>query len=89
MNFGVANLRFNATSVSSLAIANGMATLTGTGTINGAGNYHFLVTGVNGGGIRVQITDSSNNVIYDTQPGAPMTATPTTPLVSSKVAVNG
>lgn len=81
MNFNAANLTFNATTVSSLVIANNMATLTGTGTINGGSHtYNFLVTGVNGGGIRIQITDPSNNnsVIYDTQPGVSATATPTT-----------
>ena len=81
MNFKAANLLFNATTISSLVIANGQATLTGTGTINGGlTTYNFLVVGVNGGGIRVQITDPTNNnaVIYDTQPGAPVTATPTT-----------
>ncbi len=67
-----------------------MATLTGTGTINGSGNYNFLVTGVDGGGVRIQITDPSNNnnVLYDTQPGAAVNATPTTS-VSGRVVVNG
>ncbi len=81
MNFSAANLTFNATTVSSLVIANSMATLTGTGTINGGSqSYNFLVTGVDSGGIRIQITDPSNNnaVIYDTQPGDPSIATPTT-----------
>jgi streptogramin lyase len=90
MNFKAANLMFNATTVSTLVISNGMATLTGTGTINGSGSYNFLVTGTNGGGIRIQITDPSNNnnVIYDTQPGAPITAIPTTS-VNGQVIVNG
>lgn len=90
MNFNAANLLFNATSVSSLVISNGMATLTGTGTINGGSqSYNFLVTGVNGGGIRIQITDPSNNnnIIYDTQPEAAVSATPTTP-VSGHVVVH-
>jgi len=89
MNFAAANLTFNATTVSALVISNGTATLTGTGTINGSGNYNFLITGVNGGGIRIQITDPSNNnnVIYDTQPGASITATPTTS-VNGRVVVN-
>ncbi len=89
MNFGAANLTFNATTISTLVISNGMATLTGTGTINGSGSYNFLVTGVNSGGIRIQITDPSNNnnVIYDTQPGASATATPTTS-VNGMVIVN-
>lgn len=87
MNFKAANLSFSATSVSALVISNSMATLTGTGTINGSGTYNFLVTGVNGGGIRIQITDPTNNnkVIYDTQPGNPATATPTTSVTGNVI----
>ncbi len=79
MNFNAANLTFNATTISSLVIANGIGTLTGTGTLNGSGTYTFLVTGSESANtIRIQITDSSNTVIYDTQPGDAATATPTT-----------
>jgi hypothetical protein len=79
MDFNTANIHFNANYVNSLVISNGMATLTGTGTLNGGSQTdNFFVTGVDGGGIRIQITDSSNNVVYDTQPGDPITATPTT-----------
>jgi flagellar hook assembly protein FlgD len=79
VNFNAANLNFNATTISSLVIANGVGTLTGTGTLNGSGTYTFLVTGSESANtIRIQIKDSSNNVIYDTQPGAADTATPTT-----------
>lgn len=90
MNFNAANLTFNATTVSSLVVANSMATLTGTGTINGSGNYNFLVTGVDAGGIRIQITEppNNNNVIYDTQPGAAVTATPTTSVTGHVIAHN-
>src|SRR5258706_9763674 len=90
MNFKAANLTFNATSVSSLVVANNVATLTGIGTINSSGNYNFLVTGVNGGGIRIQITDPSNNnhVIYDTQLGAAVTDTPTTSVNGQVIAHN-
>ena len=90
MNFKNANLLFNATTVSTLVISNSMATLTGSGTINGSGNYNFLVTGVNGGDIRIQITDPSNNnsVIYDTQPGAATTATPTTSVTGNIIVHN-
>ncbi len=90
MNFNAANLLFNATAISSLVIANNVATLTGTGTINGSGTYNFLVVGVDGGGIRIQITDPSNNnaVIYDTQPGAATTATPTTSVTGHVIAHN-
>lgn len=86
LNFNAANLTFNATTISSLVIANNMATLTGSGTINGSGNYNFLVTGVNSGGIRIQITNATNNnLIYDTQPGAASTATPTTSVTGNVV----
>ncbi len=91
MNFPAASLNFNAITISSLVIANSMATLTGTGNINGGSHtYNFLVTGVNGGGIRIQITDPSNNnaVIFDTQPGDPTTATPTTSVTGNVIAHN-
>jgi len=92
MNFKAANnFTFNATTISSLVVANSMATLTGTGTINGGSQtYNFLVVGVNGGNIRVQITDPANNnaVIYDTQPGDPATATPTTSVTGNVIAHN-
>jgi hypothetical protein len=78
MDFNGANFHFNATSVSSLVISNGFATLRGSGALNGTSGYNFLVTGIDGGDIRIQIADSSNNVVYDTQPGANITVTPTT-----------
>ena len=78
VDFDDANLHFNATTVSSLVISGSTATLRGTGMINGSGTYNYLVTGVDGGGIRIQIKDTSNNLIYDTQPNAADTATPTT-----------
>ncbi len=78
MNFKAANFEFVSTNVSILVTASGKATLRGTGTINGAGNYNVLVTGIDSANtIRFKITDSSNNVIYDSQPGADDTADPT------------
>jgi len=91
MNFKADNLLFNATTVSSLVVSNGFATLTGTGTINGGSHtYNFLVTGVDGGDIRIQITDpaNNNNVIYDTQPNALVTATPTTSVTGNVIVHN-
>ncbi len=87
MDFKAADLSFSATTVSSLVIFNGKATLVGTGTINGTGAYDFLVVGVNHDGIRIKITDPSNGniVIYDTQLGAPNTAIPTTPVIGNVI----
>jgi len=43
MDFNAANLHFNANSISSLVISSSMATLTGSGTINGGSHtYNFL-----------------------------------------------
>lgn len=88
MNFNAANLTFNATTISSLVIANGIGTLTGTGTINGSSStYTFLVTGSESAKtIRIQIKDSTGNVVYDTQPGAAATATPTTSVTGNVLA---
>lgn len=77
------NFDFDAISISSLVTASGKATLRGSGTLNGASGYTFLTTGIDssltgGQTIRFQIKDSSNNVVYDAQPGAPDTADPTT-----------
>ncbi|MBI2405521.1 PKD domain-containing protein [Candidatus Microgenomates bacterium] len=79
MNFKVANLEFNSTSLTALVISDGQATLRGTGTVNGSGNYNFLVTGLDGpqDAIRIQIKDQSGTVLYDSQLGAADTATPT------------
>ena len=65
------------------------AIYTGTGTLNGAGNYAFLISAVDGddlgGGaidrLRIRITNQTNGaVVYDNQMGAPDTAAATCPL---------
>jgi N-acetylneuraminic acid mutarotase len=87
MNFKDANLKFESTSTTSLVINNGLAILRGTGTINGSGSYEYLVTGFDSSPdtIRFQIKDSPTNVIYDTQPGDPLTASPTTTITGQVI----
>jgi PKD repeat protein len=87
LDFNAANLHFNATTINSLVISNGIGTLTGTGTLTGSSStYNFLVTGSESANtIRIQIKDTSGNVIYDTQPGASDTATPTTTVTAGNV----
>jgi photosystem II stability/assembly factor-like uncharacterized protein len=87
MDFQAANFEFNATTVSSLVIADGTGTLRGAGTITDrTGIYDFLVVGNDAtDAIRIQITDQSGTVIYDTQPGAPDTANPTTQVTVGNV----
>jgi hypothetical protein len=92
--FPAANLNFHATSYDWLVITTNQAQYQGTGTINGAGNYGFLVTAQDNGGItpdliRMRIWDKNNNaVVYDTQPGAPTTAAPTTALGGGRIQVH-
>ncbi|HSW87848.1 MAG TPA: PKD domain-containing protein [Candidatus Saccharimonadales bacterium] len=89
MSFKSANVNFVATAINSLVTSNGMATVTGSGTVNGNSGYTFFATGLNssqgGPDIRFQIKDSSNNVIYDSQPGAPITSIPTTSVTGNIV----
>jgi hypothetical protein len=94
ITFKAGNLDFTSTSYSWLVVSGAKATLQGTGTINGSGSYTILISVIDGsqrGGqnlIRVKITDSSNRVIYDTQPGAPDSADPTTALSNGSIKVH-
>ncbi len=86
MNFKAGNIDFKANSITILVINNGQATLRGTGTVNGTGNYTFLVTGNDSQNtIRFQIKDQTNTIIYDTQPGAADTAAPTTSVIGNVI----
>ena len=93
--FPAANLTFQSASYDWLVITANQAQYQGSGTINGTGNYGFLVTAQDNGGrpadlFRLKIWDKSNNnaVVYDTQPGAPTTAAPTTPLGGGRIQVH-
>jgi hypothetical protein len=95
--FPAANLNFHATGYDWLVISGSQAQYQGSGTLNGAGNYGFLVSALdNGGGsnppdrFRLKIWDKNNNnaVVYDTQPGAATTAQPTTVLGGGRIQVH-
>ncbi len=97
--FPVANLNFHATSYDWLVITGDQGQYQGSGSINGAGNYGFLVTALDGeqpggGGIdkfRIKIWDKNNGnaVVYDTQPGADLTAAPAIALAGGDITVHG
>jgi hypothetical protein len=93
--FPAGNFNFHATAYDWLVITTNQAQYQGAGTINGAGNIGFLVTVLDNGGttpdkFRLQIWDKSNNnaVVYDTQPGDPATAAPTTALGGGRIQVH-
>lgn len=78
--FKAGNLNFHSTSYQWLVIAGARAQYKGYGTINGVGNYGFLITAVdgdvNGGGgvdkFRVKIWDAASSaIVYDNKMGAP------------------
>src|SRR6266581_7865386 len=85
--FNVANFNFHSTSYEWLVIAGAKAQYKGVGTVNGVGNYGFILTAIdgeiNGGGgvdkFRIKIWDINNNgtIVYDNQLGASDSDTPT------------
>lgn len=85
--FQTASFNFHSTSYDWLVIAGAKAQYKGSGTINGVGDYAFMLTAIdgeiNGGGgvdkFRIKIWDkSTGSVIYDNQTGAGDTGVPTT-----------
>ncbi|MEX2140431.1 MAG: autotransporter-associated beta strand repeat-containing protein [Pirellulales bacterium] len=96
--FKTANLNFHSSSYDWLVVAGARAQYKGTGTINGAGNYGFMLTAVdgqiNGGGgldkFRIKIWDKNNgdSIVYDNQIGADDDATPTTGLGGGQIVIH-
>lgn len=89
LNFKDSNLELKSTSYQWLVVTGTKATLKGNGTINGAGNYTFLASAIDGSPdlLRFQIKDGSN-VIYDTQAGAGDTADPITSLTLGSIHIH-
>jgi hypothetical protein len=95
--FKVADLNFHSSSYQWLVVAGARAQYKGTGTINGQGNYGFLLTvidgQINGGGgidkFRIKIWDqTSGMVVYDNQLEAGDDATPSTALGGGQVVIH-
>jgi len=89
---------FTSQSYDWLVIAGTKAQYAGSGKVNGMGNYGFVLTANDGSAatnwvdtVRLKIWDksASNTVIYDSQPGAPNNAAPTTALRGNVVVFNG
>ncbi len=95
--FQAGNLSFHSTSYQWLVIAGAKAQYKGSGTINGSGNYGFILTAidgqVSGGGgtdkFRIKIWDNgTGGVVYDNQMGADDTADPTTGLGGGSIVIH-
>ena len=83
--FQVADLNFHSESYQWLVVAGARAKFKGTGTINGSGDYGFMLSAIdgqmNGGGgvdgFRMKIWDrATGNIVYDNQMGASDDADP-------------
>jgi len=95
--FHVANFRFKSTVYEWLVVAGAKAQFKGSGTVNGAGDYGFMLTAidgqVNGGGgvdkFRIKIWDkSTGEIVYDNQMGASDTADPVTAVMGGSIVIH-
>ena len=95
--FQTANFNFKSTVYEWLVIAGAKAQYKGSGTINGSGDYGFMLTAidgkVNGGGgvdkFRLKVWDKpTGNILYDNQLGAADTGDPTTTLGGGSIVIH-
>lgn len=96
-DFQAGGLNFHSTSYQWLMVAGARAQYKGQGTINGAGNYGFLVTAVDGdvsggGGVdqfRIKIWDlGTGTVVYDNQMGASDDSNAATPIAGGSITIH-
>ena len=97
--FRVADLNFHSDAYEWLVVAGARAKFKGVGTINGTGNYGFMLTAIdgelNGGGgtdkFRIKIWDRDNldTVVYDNQLGDIEDADPTTVISGGSITIHG
>lgn len=95
--FRAADLNFKSTVYEWMVIAGARVQYTGSGKINGVGDYRFMLTAidgqVNGGGgsdkLRIRIWNSSGGgLVYDNQMNAPDSNDPTTVLGGGSIIIH-
>ncbi len=95
--FKVADINFHSASYDWLVVAGSKAQYKGSGTINGAGNYGFLLAAIDeqitGGGdtdkFRIKIIDRNTDaIIYDNQLIADDNANPTTAISGGSIVIH-
>jgi hypothetical protein len=91
------NLHFQSTNYEWLVVSGGKkAQYKGTGTINGSGNFRFMVTVIDGdqpGGdgfdkFRIRIWSDSNGLIYDNEVNFPDGDEPTTAIDAGNIVIH-
>lgn len=97
--FKVANLNFHSESYDWLVVAGSQAKYKGTGTINGEGNFGFMLSAVDGAikednidstdRLRIKIWNKeSNNIIYDNEIGIDESTKPSTAIGSGSIVIH-
>jgi hypothetical protein len=95
--FKTADFNFSSTAFGWMVIAGAKAQYKGVGTINGSGEYGFILTAtdgqINGGGgvdkFRIKIWDiATGNIIFDNQMGTGDTAVPITALGGGSIEIH-
>lgn len=95
--FKAGNLEFSSSSYEWLVISGARAQYKGSGTINGGGDYRFMLTAIdgdlNGGGgtdkFRIRIWDNNGGgLVYDNQAGDPDTADPVTAIGGGNIVIH-
>jgi hypothetical protein len=89
--FHAAGMNFKSTAYDWLVIAGSKAQFKGIGTINGAGEYKFMLTAIDGSPdkFRIKIWDAvSGEVIYDNMLGAGDTDDPTTVIQGGSIVIH-
>jgi hypothetical protein len=94
--FKAGNLNFHSSSYEWLVVSGARAQYKGNGTINGAGNYGFLLTAIDGqvsggGGIdkfRIKISNATGAIVYDNQMGASDTGDASTALGGGSIVIH-
>ena len=96
--FHSGDMNFTASQYDWLIVAGSKAQFKGTGTINGSGNYGFLLFAIDGrvtgGGsidrFRIKIWDKNNadTVVYDNELSVPDDADPTTAIVEGSIMIH-
>jgi hypothetical protein len=95
-HFKAGDLRFKSTSYEWMVISGARAQYKGFGTINGGGNYRFMLTAIDGqqpggGGqdkFRIKIWSDSGGLVYDNQMNDPDSNDPTTVLGGGSIVIH-
>ncbi len=94
--FKVGDLNFHSTSYDWLVVGGAKAQYKGAGTINGAGNYRFMLTAIDGQLIgnhadtfRIKIWDTQTGAtVYDNQMGTSDSGDPTTAISGGSIIIH-